>query len=554
MNVARLSRVAALLFVFVASWLFGYTSPQGPYAGLAADDFFYLARAWRLLAGELPGRDFVDPGAPLTLAMAAAAQQFLGRGAWSEVVVSATALALGTTLTSWIAFRVSGSTLAGLIAGVLPVALGPRLFSYPAILVLSLVISGLVGYARRPDWRWRAWLALITAVGFLFRHDLALFAALAVLTCMACLGEQSPTPRRRAALSYVAMTLALLAPYLAFVQMNAGLGSHFATAFGWVRSELAAAPLTWPDFSAVGAAAYCLLHAVPFMAATLVARSAASRPILIALIVLAIALNLTAVGGQSSNRLADASVPHAVLLAWTIIVWARAALGRVDERAATRLAPAARAAAAAATFVVIVGALAAVAQGLERPARRLRLLDAPSSIGDVVRNQTYKLMVMWPLESWSQRLDSGPMRMAFYLRDCTLPTQSVFVADDLPQLTALADRPFAGGHPHLRPGFFTTRHDQEAIVARLEREQVKLVMAPIPERYQRFRESYPLLDAYLSARYERLLTRVRDPDVYVDLLVRKDPTSAGWDIIATGWYEPMRWPCFRQWHSQNFTD
>lgn len=557
MTVARLCRSGVLLAVFVASWLLAYTAPQGPFAGLTADDFFYLGRAWRILAGELPDRDFADPGAPLTLALSAAAQLWLGRGAWAEVVLSATAIAIGTTLTCWLALRVSGSVMAAVVAAVLPLALQPHLFSYPVILALSLSVATLWRYVHHPTPTSRVLLAAVTVAGFLFRHDLGLLTALAAVTCIGCTNRHIVSDRARECGLYGLLVVLLAVPYLAYVQANGGLAAHSVTSVGWARGALSAAapgPASRESFQA----AYYLLQAIPLVAALTIASrfaaasvSSASAPLLVALIAMALALNVTALRSPHTTSLAGAWVPHAILLGWIVAAHARVLRGVSTEAAQAPTGAFSRVLAGAVVLVVTATTVTA-ARGLDKPARHLHLLDGTT--GDAVRDQTYRLMTTWPLEAWSHRLASGPARIAFYLRDCTLPTQTVFVADALPQLTALADRPFAGRHPDLRPGFFTSERDQQAIIASLERDRTALVMAPIEERYGPVRDSFPLLHAYLATRYERLLTRVKDQDITVDLLVRKDPTAGGWNIMATGWYEPMRWPCFRQWHSSNFRD
>src|SRR5688500_18921043 len=62
--------IAALVFGFV--WLLRFNDPNGSFAGLTDDHFFYLTRGWQILYGELPVRDFVDHGAPLYYYTAAA--------------------------------------------------------------------------------------------------------------------------------------------------------------------------------------------------------------------------------------------------------------------------------------------------------------------------------------------------------------------------------------------------------------------------------------------------------------------------------------------------
>ena len=64
--------LAAALFLF--AWLYRFNDPNGSFAGLTDDHFFYLVRGWQLLFGDLPVRDFVDHGAPLYYYVAAAVQ------------------------------------------------------------------------------------------------------------------------------------------------------------------------------------------------------------------------------------------------------------------------------------------------------------------------------------------------------------------------------------------------------------------------------------------------------------------------------------------------
>ena len=65
-----MAAVAACVFVF--SWFFRFNDPNGGFAGLTDDHFFYLLRGWQILLGELPVRDFVDHGAPLYFYVSAA--------------------------------------------------------------------------------------------------------------------------------------------------------------------------------------------------------------------------------------------------------------------------------------------------------------------------------------------------------------------------------------------------------------------------------------------------------------------------------------------------
>lgn len=69
-HLLTMAAVAACVFVF--SWFFRFNDPNGGFAGLTDDHFFYLLRGWQILLGELPVRDFVDHGAPLYFYVSAA--------------------------------------------------------------------------------------------------------------------------------------------------------------------------------------------------------------------------------------------------------------------------------------------------------------------------------------------------------------------------------------------------------------------------------------------------------------------------------------------------
>src|SRR5688572_31673363 len=89
--------MAAALFAF--SWLLRFNDPNGSFAGLTDDHFFYLVRGWQILFGDLPVRDFVDHGAPLYYYVAAAVQWIGGRGTLSEIVFSVTVLSASAVVT-----------------------------------------------------------------------------------------------------------------------------------------------------------------------------------------------------------------------------------------------------------------------------------------------------------------------------------------------------------------------------------------------------------------------------------------------------------------------
>ena len=141
-----------MLFVF--AWLLRFNDPNGSFAFLTDDHFFYLVRGWQILFGDLPVRDFVDHGAPLFYYVAAAVQQVFGRGTLSEIAFCVTVLAACGAGVFLLAEGISGSLVLGVAAALLQILLAARFYNYPKILVYVLAIPALWAFAdRQSAWR-----------------------------------------------------------------------------------------------------------------------------------------------------------------------------------------------------------------------------------------------------------------------------------------------------------------------------------------------------------------------------------------------------------------
>ena len=167
------------------------------------------------------------------------------------------------------------------------------------------------------------------------------------------------------------------------------------------------------------------------------------------------------------------------------------------------------------------------------------LLGGVGAAVERIRSTTRRYQRTWPLENWASPDEEGPMRLAFYLRDCTRPTDHVFVPQFLPMVAAMAQRPFAGGHPALRSGFFSTLADQELTIARFEAQSIPIAIVPGGEAYGPFSSSFPLLIAYFSQRYEYLGDRDMGGGLVVGILSERD-------AVPTGTYALLDAPCFAQ--------
>ena len=559
------------VFVFVFSWLFRFNDPNGSFAGMTDDHFFYVVRGWQILFGDVPVRDFVDHGAPLYYYVAATVQWVGGRGTFSEIAFSVTMLALGAALTFCIAARASGSLIAGLGGAAVQVLLEPRFYNYPKILAYAVGLALLWRFVDAPS-RGRLFaFAAATAVAFLLRHDHGVFLAASTVALVLLVGAFSWRDRLRHLVVYGAFVAALLAPYAVFVQMNGGVVSYWQQAQDWAERDRLREPVVWPglfDFpngrseattsaegvgrtvavvrdNAIAWMFYAEL-ALPFAALLvlpLLQHGARpdwphAGPKIAAVAVLGIALNAGFLRSPLGPRLADPSVPHAILLAWLAATAVRATLRRELVRAPFRRAQPAVASlllALTAAFVVVFGV------GLTRGIHDR--LDSSSMLEGAwtsVRKAAYMAGVYrtyWPLERWAPEDASGPVQLARYLRACTAPTDRVLLQHYMPQVHALADRAFAGGHADLRPGFFKTEEAQRLTIARLEGQSVPLILLETGDALANFHESFPLISAYLEREYEPAGEREIDDRYAVHLLAHRDR-------VPTGRYPPFDWPCY----------
>jgi len=65
---------ALAVVAFILTAVLRYNAPEGSFGGLTDDHFFFVTQGWQMLFGELPDRDYFEPGAPLTLAISAGLQ------------------------------------------------------------------------------------------------------------------------------------------------------------------------------------------------------------------------------------------------------------------------------------------------------------------------------------------------------------------------------------------------------------------------------------------------------------------------------------------------
>jgi hypothetical protein len=531
-----------------------------------------------MLLGELPDRDFVDAGAPLTFAVSAAVQLLLGQSIWSEFILCVTALSAGAALTCVLAARATQSIVLGVLAAVLETALVPRLYNYPKILVYAVGIAAIWWWASRPRAVWTWAVALTAAVGFLFRHDHGVYVGAAFAVALAGMRDLPWRERIRHGLLFAAATLLLLTPYLVYLQVNGGITRHFVVAYRWSARDYVRAPLVLPTLTLAPLSEeeqndapasewwnhapfpalteyysvwwmYWLMMATPLLALLLLLTRppstgppiwAQERAKILAVIALAVILDIRFLRGNLAGRFADASVPFAVLTAWSlaaVLAMARTGAIAIGSRGRTLPVVLRGLAAVIAVLVAAVTGLLLIA-----PSRELlensRMLEGVEVIRGRLADVTDRLKHTWPLPPDYAEGRSGAVQLALYLQECTRPTDRVLVTPMLPQVVGLAHRGFAGGHVDLRAGFHDSIEEQQLTLERLRRQSVPVVIGPPSGELRDYAESLPLIADYLNREYVNLGDRELRGGLSISLLVsrRAHPVRT---------YEPLSFPCFR---------
>jgi hypothetical protein len=206
------------IVAIVAAFLFRFLAVE-----FTNDHFVHLSRGWEILQGEVPIRDFFDPGLIFQYYASAAALIWSGHNLFGEALLTIGFISLGAGLTFVAAARLSRSFWIAGAATLLAILSTPRLYGYPKVFFYVLAIVAAWRYAQRPGTTPLVALAVITAVAFLFRHDHGVYIGIAVVALLGVLHWEQPGPGVMALLRYGAITIVLLSPFLIFVQVTTGL-------------------------------------------------------------------------------------------------------------------------------------------------------------------------------------------------------------------------------------------------------------------------------------------------------------------------------------------
>ena len=521
------ARRALVLCVFwmVAATVFFFT-----YDGLQNDHFGRISLGRQLARyGDIPFRDFFDPGWLFTDLASAAVQRLAGENLLGEVLLNVSFMAGGASVVVLLAWRVSRSLPIALAAGLLAVFVTPRAYDYDKVLFYPLGVLVCWRYLERRSWRALLLLAATIVVAGLFRYDTGIFVALAAVTGIVALDAGRWTVAARSLAMLGLLVLLLATPVLLFVQFQSGLGDAIDqimtyTAREGERTRLKDLPvLSWSAIAMRDRAATSSLLSYIVIVLPLAAAMSLSRPRfwtaerrldtaqIAALAMFCGAVILLILRAPLFARYGGMAGPTIVLGVWLMArTWSAGALVRVANIAILAVA-----------LWCVSGMSQVFAREAFRPARAAgywrKLVKSPPDL---------------------QLLNRSTQALIQYVHTCTDPDDRVLALWFAPELYYFAQRGFAGGMVVFFDGHWSEPRFQQRITEALSSQDVPLVIdVGSPEA---FRVLYPIVDGYLRQSYDVA------GETDFGLNDQRFRILAARNRQPVGTYAGSRLPCFRE--------
>ena len=524
--------VVLVVAVFLATTAFRFLNLKN---GFPDDHYVHLAGGWQMTFGEWPTRDFVDPGLPAMFAASAAAQWLLGDTLYSEVVLVAVAFAAAAAFTMLAVRQLTGSMLLALLAAIAEVAIVPRTYGYPKLLLYAVGFWLMTRYAVRPTIARAATMAAVVVIAFLFRHDHGLFLGIGgLLVAALSTKERSVRAVLRSSGIFAALVAVFLLPYVIFIEAYMGLGLYIRTGIEFSRAEAARQGHVWPSLFGENRLQAALLYEcylIPLIALTVVALDRRREVIaqIVPIAVVALMVDFGFIREPLGTRLPDAIVPLVVVGAWLIgRAWAPGRPVQKDR-------PYVLAISVSVAAVVIVGASIVRAGGtveeLDRAALFAPLGTIPGRFGE--RAEQYRTRFEDYLIPSGEVLRLVPFFN--YLDRCTTRAHRLLNVGFAVEVPYFARRAFAGGISYFA-GYPAIPELDERVLRKMRSEVVPFVLVA-SEFASEFAVRFPLTERYVRVRYTPLIdVKIRD-DLIMHILVDPNLPSRGRDE-ATGY------PCF----------
>lgn len=505
-----------------------------------SDDHFGRISPARQIAryGELPFRDFFDPGYFLTELASAAVQRVFGDNLLGEMLLTSSFVAGGAVAILLLVRRATGSLRVACLTAAVAVLAFRRPYDYDKFFFYPLGLLVSWRYAESRTSRDLVLTAVVSVVAAMFRYDNGLFVAASTLIVIAVTHVREPALLIRRAGLFAAAFVVCAAPLLVVLQAQGGVAEAVDQVTTYARREgarthlanlpagaFAGLEVTWlPPPQPQESWRRRLRRQIPFVGTASVSWTAAAASTVTYYLFVAISIGATVMVWRGSNpdrvreegpaqaghyltlerarvlsavgvtllavililrepviaRIGGVIGPPAVLAAW---MWCRFAR---SPRAASRSWRPVRAAVAVCALATVVVAT-----------------EWRSSVSLIRRNGNLLTRLATATASPpSTALLPKPRLTGLveYLRRCTRPEDRVFAAWFVPELYFFTGRAFSGGMVETFGDHWSEPDHQRRIVEKMKTESVPIVL--VREGDESFRRGYPVVAEYLSARYQ----------------------------------------------------
>ena len=526
---------AATLAVFAITWIFRWLTID-----FTNDHFVHLSRARQILLGELPVRDFFDPGLPLHYFASAAALAVSGQNLLGEAILTVTLVALGAALTFYLAARTSRSVLLALLATFIAIVLFPRLYNYPKVFLYPLALASVWHYLNRRNTASLILIGLVTAIATLLRLDHGVYIAIAVTVALV-LANLDQLRKLPAALGRVAGAGAVIVlPFFLFVQMNGGIPSLLADTRAQQASVASARVLAVPFTAAAGvlnpanamAWLYYTTILVPVAAAVILllrwrrgTLDLRERVTIGAAIAMCLVIDQALMRESPDSRLPDVAGPTFVIAAWITGYGLRA-----TQRGAQLV------------VGVVAGCLWLVtlwsATTFGNIGERLSATGLPAGAAATAErfSQVSAWMRMRPIDYYAPTGSTGVRALTRYVLECTRPADRILAGSFEPQIFFYSERAFAGGQVYLKGGWHESRDAQQLTVARLQRQRVPIVLINLLTEAEV--KGFSIVYQYIEKNYREVFRGNLGSGPGYAVLVKGD-------VPIRGTYPSLGLPCYR---------
>jgi hypothetical protein len=223
---------------------FAYRLPDA--TALINDHFMHVAWGRQLLWGRLPVRDSVPLGMPLQTGLSAAAEWLIGYRLLSEALIISAAFAAAAVLTFVLVYRATARLAIAAGAALLEVAIAPRTYSYPKLVVYAAGIWLLWQYIDHPSLRRAVYLGAATALAFYLRHDHGVYLGLATVCVIAVRHGHAIREGVQRNAAFATTCAVLVLPFFGYVEAYGSVREYVRDLRQFSAREQSGNPFVWP--------------------------------------------------------------------------------------------------------------------------------------------------------------------------------------------------------------------------------------------------------------------------------------------------------------------